>query len=146
MTQPNIHVVDALVDLVNSEWDSSNVTDEYVVIGKSDEIGKGRDVGTYDYVEFSVTSPTNISYADLFMSTQDVDVAVFVEIKSSSSARRDVLFDEFRRIIEANRQRPETPGDFDRMIFQDVTPLDDQSFGAYTYEVVVAFESRSRTV
>jgi len=32
------------------------------------------------------------------------------------------------------------------MIFQDITPLDDETFGAYVEEVVVAFESRSRGV
>jgi hypothetical protein len=139
-------MTDAVVQLLDDNWDSNNVPRRNLIIDKSDSIGKGRDIGTYDYIEVSITSPVDISYSDLFMSTQDIDTVVFVEIKSSSEQRRDDLFDEFRRIIESHRKRPDTPGDHDRMIFEDVTPLDDNAFGAFLHEVVIAFESRSRNV
>jgi hypothetical protein len=32
------------------------------------------------------------------------------------------------------------------MVFGDITPLDDETFGAYVYEIVIGFEARSRAV
>jgi len=136
-------MADELVSLVDTEW---SINDTRTIIAKSDTIGKGRDLGTYDYVEMSITNPLGIDYADLFMASQDIDSVVFIELKASTEDRRDAMFDEFRRIIEENRKRPDTPGDHDRMIFQDISPLDDDAFGAYVHEIAVAFESRSRTV
>mgnify|MGYP006274529859 CR=1 FL=1 len=148
MTQPDIDMVDRLVELIDDEWDTGpeSVPRNNLRIETSDELGKGRDIGTYDYIEASTTSPIGIEYADLFMNHQNVDVVVFVELKASTKARRNALFDEFRRIVEANRKRPDTPGGYDRMLFQDITPLDDDTFGAYVHEVVVGFEARSRGV
>lgn len=145
-TQPDTNMSSKVVELLTNNWDSNAVDDSRLVIAKSDDIGKGRDIGTYEYIEVSNTSPLGITYADLFMSTQDVDAAVFVELKASNEDRRDALFNEFRRIIEAHRKRPDTPGDHDRMIWQDITPLDDDTFGAYVHEMAIAFESRSRDV
>lgn len=141
-------MVDQLVDLVQTEWNEgdNDVDDDRLLIEKSDVLGKGRDLGTYDYIEFSTTSPFGIEYADLFMSSQDINTVVFVEIKASTQARRDELFGEFRRIIEAHRKRPDTPGDHDKMVFEDITPLDDMAFGAHLLELVVAFTSNARTV
>lgn len=141
--QPDTNMADKLQTLIDNNW---NIADNRLIIEKSDSIGKGRDLSTYDYIEFSLTSPLGITYADIFMATQDVDTVVFVELKASSEDRRDAMFTEFRRIIEANRKRPDTPGDHDRMVFQDITPLDDEAFGAYVHEVAVGFESRARDV
>jgi len=146
MSQPNPSPVDDLIDLVKSEWDSDTVNDDRLVIAESDSIGKGRDLGVYDYIECSETGSLSIDYHDLFMRTQDVDATVYVELKASNKGRRAILFDEFRRIIEAHRKRPDTPGGYDRMIFEPITPLDDDTFGAYVYEIVIGFESRSRRV
>lgn len=145
MTQPNLTtIVDDTVDTLDAEWDESNA--DKPVIGKSDDIGKGRDLNVYNYVELSRTSPTDISYSNLPLSAQDIDATVFVELKAASKADRDAIFDEFRRVIEANRSRPDTPGGFDRVVFADITPLDDSTFGAYLVEVTLAFEARSRSV
>lgn len=147
MTQPDIaQLVGETVDLVTTEWDESNTSGDTPIIDKSDDIGKGRDLGVYDYVEFSKTSPIGITYADLPMSSQDIDETVFVELKSNTEDRRDELWAEFRRIIESNRKRPDTPGNFDRVVFADITPLDDSTFGAYVYEITLGFEARSRSV
>lgn len=146
MSQPETNMADRLTTLLQDEWDSNAVDDSRLIIAKSDDIGKGRDLATYDYIEFSLTSPLGIEYADLFMSTQNIDSAVFVELKASNEDRRDAMFTEFRRIIEAHRKRPDTPGDYDRMIWQDITPLDDDAFGAYVHEMAVAFVARSRDV
>lgn len=139
-------MAEELKTLVVDEWDSATVDDSRLIIDKSDNIGKGRDISTYDYIEFSLTSPLGIEYSDLFMSTQNIDAAVFVELKASNEDRRDAVFTEFRRIIESHRKRPDTPGDYDRMLFQDITPLDDDAFGAYVHEVAIGFEARSRDV
>jgi len=148
MTQPNIaQVVDETVSAVDTEWDTANTSGEKPVIAKSDDIGKGRDLGVYDYVEFSKTNPNNISYHDLPLNSQDIDAAVFVELKSDSEDRRDELFDEFRRAIEVNRGKGGfAPADFDRVIFADITFLDDSTFGAYLVEVTLAYEARGRSV
>jgi len=147
MTQPNIFVVDGLVSLVKSNFNEANVAgDKQILIDEADELGKGRDLGVYDYIEFSGTSPNSIEYADLTMSSQDVDAATFVELKADGKTRRKEMFDELRSIIEANRKRPDTPGNFDRMIFGDVTNLDDETFGAYVLEFPILFEARSRSV
>lgn len=146
MSQPETNMSDRLTTLVEDEWDSAAVDDSRLIISKSDDIGKGRDLATYDYIEFSLTSPLGIEYADLFMSTQNIDSAVFVELKASNEDRRDAMFTEFRRIIESHRKRPDTPGDYDRMIWQDITPMDDEAFGAYVHEMAVGFVARSRDV
>jgi hypothetical protein len=147
MTQPNLtKIVQEFRDLLQAEWVAANTSNDEPTIDKSDDLGKGRDLSIYDYVEVSETSPFGIEYADLFQSSQDLDATIFAEIKASDEDRRDELFSEFRRIVEANRSRPDTPGDFDRMVFADVTPLDDSTFGAYVYEVTIGFEARSRSV
>jgi len=146
MSQPETNMSERLKTLIDDEWDSGLVDRDRLIIDKSDNIGKGRDLATYDYIEFSLTSPLGIEYSDLFMSTQNIDAAVFVELKASNEDRRDALFTEFRRIIERHRKRPDTPGDYDRMVFQDITPLDDDAFGAYVHEVAIGFVARSRDV
>jgi len=147
MTQPNFNIVDELVSLVDSSFDPNNVTgSKQILIDKSDDLGKGRDLGVYDYIEFSKTTPSSIQYADLTLSSQDVDAAVYCEIKSDDQTRRDQIFDEFRSVIEANRKRPDTPGGYDRMKFGDITPLDDRTFGAFTYQLPILFEARARSV
>jgi len=148
MTQPNIsQVVDDTVDGVDTNWDTANTSGSKPVIAKSDDIGKGRDLGVYDYVEFSKTNPTAIEYHDLPMNSQDVDAAVYVELKSDTEDRRDELFDEFRRTIEAeNDKHGFVFSDFDRVIFADITFLDDETFGAYLVEVTLAYEARGRSV
>lgn len=149
MTQPSISkVVDDTVDAVDTEWEPSNTSDEKPIIDKSDDIGKGRDLQVYDYVEFSKTNPTAIEYHDLPLSSQDIDAAAFVEIKSSEEDRRDELFAEFRRAIEVQNQGSGTfaPADFDRVLFADITFLDDDTFSAYLVEVTLAFEARGRSV
>lgn len=143
-TQPDTNMTAKLVELVKSEWEPDDVDDSRLIIARSDDIGKGRDLGTYDYIEMSLTSPLGIEYADLFRSTQNVDTVVYVELKAATEDRRDALFGEFRRIIEAHGERPDTPGDHDRMDLEDITPMDDDAFGAYVTEMVVAFYSRSR--
>jgi hypothetical protein len=147
MTQPSIsNVVDETVEALRTDWNTSDV--EKPIIDKSDSIGKGRDLQVYDYVELSKTNPTSITYADLPMSSQDIDAAAFVEVKSSDESRRDALFSEFRRVIESQNQGAGTfaPAAFDRVIFADITFLDDDTFGAYLVEVTLAFEARSRSV
>jgi hypothetical protein len=148
MTQPNIStVVDDTVSGVDSAWDATNTSGDKPVIDKADEIGKGRDLSVYDYVEFSKTNPNAIEYHDLPMNSQDIDAAVFAELKSSSEARRDELFDEFRRTIEAkNDEHGFVYSDFDRVVFADVTFLDDGTFSAYLVEVTLLFEARGRSV
>jgi len=147
MTQPDINIVDEVVSLVDTQFDPANVTgSKTILIDKSDDLGKGRDLGVYDYIEFSKTSPHTIEYADLFLNNQDVDAAIFVELKADDQTRRDEMFDELRSVIESNRKRPDTPGDYDRMIFGEITPLDDETFGAFVYEFPLLFEARSRSV
>jgi hypothetical protein len=132
-----------VVDLIDTNW---GIDDTRTVIAKSDDIGKGRDLATYDYVEVSLTSPFSKEYADLFMSTQNIDSAVFVELKANTEARRDDMFEELERIMENHRKRPDTPGDYDRIVWEDITPLDDEAFGAYVHEVAIGFVARSRDV
>jgi hypothetical protein len=147
MTQPSIsNVVDDTITAVENEWVDANTSGDRPIIDKSDSIGKGRDLQVYDYVEFSKTNPTNITYFDLPLNAQDVDAAAFVEIKSSEEARRDELFTEFRRTIEVQNEGSGTfaPADFDRVIFADITFLDDSTFSAYLVEVTLAFEARGR--
>ena len=144
MPQPKTNMVGDLVDLIESEFEAGDVDTDRLVIAKSDDIGKGRDLATYDYIEMSQTSPLGIPYADLFRSSQDVNTVVFVELKTSNEDRREELFAEFRRIVEEHDTRPDTPGDHDGMSLQDITPLDDDNFGAYLYEIVVAFNSYAR--
>jgi hypothetical protein len=140
-------VVDDTVSAIDTEWDTSNTSGEKPVIAESDDIGKGRDLSVYDYVELSKTSPFGITYHDLPLESQDVDAAAFVEIKSSSEDRRDELFDEFRRTIEVNRGHDGFAiADFDRVIFGDITFLDDSTFGAYLVEVTLLYEARGRSV
>ena len=148
MTQPDLaNVVDDTVTAIDTEWDTANTSGEKPVIAESDDIGKGRDLGVYDYVELSKTSPFGITYHDLPLSSQDVDAAAFVEIKSSSEDRRDELFDEFRRTIEVNRGNGGFAiADFDRVIFGDITFLDDNTFGAYLVEVTLLYQARGRSV
>jgi hypothetical protein len=149
MTQPSISsVVDDTVSAIDTEWDTSNTSGDKPVIDKSDDIGKGRDLQVYDYVELSKTSPFAIDYFDLPLNAQDVDAAAFVEIKSSSEDRRDELFDEFRRTIEVQNEGAGTfsIAEFDRVIFADITFLDDDTFSAYLVEVTLAYEARGRAV
>lgn len=148
MTQPNLtKVVQEFRDLLQDEWIESNTGGDAPIIDKSDELGKGRDLGVYDYVEVSETSPIGIEYADVFQSSQDIDATAFVEIKASDEDRRDELFSEFRRVVEAeNDKHGFVVADFDRMAFGDITTLDDGTFGAYLYEVTIGFEARSRSV
>jgi len=148
MTQPNIaNVVDDTVSTLTSNWVDGNTGGETPLIGKSDELGKGRDLSIYDYVELSKTSTNAIDYSDLQMSAQDVDAAVFCELKSSDETKRDNIFDEFRRVLEAeNEKHGFVMAEFDRVIFADITFLDDNTFGAYLVEVTLAFEARSRAV
>jgi len=148
MTQPNIaQVVDNTVSGVDSAWDTTNTSGSKPVIDKSDDIGKGRDLSVYDYVEMSKTNPNAIEYHDLPMCSQDIDAAVFVELKSSSEDRRDELFAEFRRTIEAkNDEHGFVFSDFDRVIFGDITFLDDDTFSAYLVEVTLLYEARGRSV
>lgn len=147
MTQPDFNIVDEFVTLIDNNFDPANVSgSKTILIDKSDDLGKGRDLGVYDYIEASKTSPHSIEYSDLFMNNQDVDAAIFVELKADDQTRRDEIWDEFRSIVEANRKRPDTPGDYDRMLFDSPTPLDDETFGAFVYEVTIVFESRSRAV
>ena len=144
-TEPDAHVVDTFVDLLSDNWNGEHVNDDRLIIAESDEIGKGRDLSTYDYIEVSKTSPFDEDYADLFRSTKDTDAALYVELKAANEARRDAMFDEFRRIVDLHKKRPETPGNYDRMEIDESTPLDDEAFGAYVYEIVVRLEARSRT-
>jgi len=147
MTQPSLsNVVDDTIDAVTNEWVDANTSGDRPVIDKSDDIGKGRDLQVYDYVEFSKTNPTSITYHDLPLNSQDIDAAAFVEIKSSSEDRRDELFDEFRRTIEVQNKGAGTfsIADFDRVIFADITFLDDDTFSAYLVEVTLAYEARGR--
>jgi len=148
MTQPKLpKLLDETVSGVDSAWDTSNTSGEKPVIDKSDDIGKGRDLSVYDYVEFSKTNPNAIEYHDLPMNSQDIDAAVFVELKSSSEDRRDEIFSEFRRTIEAkNDEHGFVYSDFDRIIFGDITFLDDSTFSAYLVEVTLLFEARGRSV
>lgn len=147
MTQPTFLVVPELVTLVKNNFNAGNVTgSKTILIDEADELGKGRDLGVYDYIEFSGTSPNSINYADLTMSSQDVDAATFVELKADGKTRRKEMFAELRSVIEANRKRPDTPGDYDRMLFGEITSLDDETFGAYVFEFPILFESRARTV
>ena len=143
MSQPKTNMVGELVDLVKSNW-PEDVDDSRLIVAKSDDIGKGRDLGTYDYIEMSQTSPLGIPYADLFRSSQNVNTVVYVELKSSNERRREELFAAFRSIVEAHDTRPDTPGDHDGMMLEDITPLDDENFGAYLIEMVVSFESFAR--
>jgi len=150
MTQPDLTVADALVNLLDSNWGSyaasTNPTKPDVIDTKQ-AAGKGTDLANNDYVLLSRTTPISISYSDLPMSSQDIDAACFVEVKTADSdARRNEIFDEIRLIIEKNRKRPDTPNDFDRMEFGDITPLEDETFGVYLIEFVVVFEARSRSV
>lgn len=147
MTQPDLaNVVDDTITVLNN-WDSSNTGNETPIIDKADSIGKGRDLQVYNYVELSKTSPFGIEYADLPMNSQDVDAAVFVEIKSADETKRDNMFDEFRRLIEKeNEGSGFVMSDFDRVIFGDITFLDDDTFGAYLVEVTLLYEARSRSV
>jgi len=147
MTQPSVSVVDEFVTLIDTNFTEGNVTgSKTILIDESDDLGKGRDLGVYDYIEVSTTSPLGIEYSDLFMDNQNIDATLFIELKSDDEDRRDDMFAEFRSIVEANRKRPDTPGDYDRMVFGDITPLDDETFGAYVYEIVIGFEARSRAV
>ena len=146
MSQPDLNVVDEVVTLLSNNWNGGSGPPNNLLIDKSDDIGKGRDLAVYDYVELSLTSPTNINYADLTMSSQDVDAAVYCELKSDEEDRRDAIRDEFRSIIEDHRKRPDTPGDYDRVVFGDITHLDDQIFGQYVVEITLLFEARSRSV
>lgn len=147
MTQPTFLVVDDLVSLVKTEFNEGNVAgSKTILIDEADELGKGRDLGVYDYIEFSGTSPNSIEYADLIMSSQDVDAATFVELKADDKTRRKEMFAELRSVIEANAKRPDTPGDYDRMLFGEITSLDDSTFGAYVLEFPILFEARARTV
>lgn len=146
MTEPDtIDIVNKVVSLFDTEWNATNTSGEKPIIDKSDALGKGRDLGVYDYVEFSNTSPFSIDDADLTKTSEDFDAAVFVEIKSDDEARRKELFDEFRRIYKANDKRPDTPGGYDRMLIDEPVPLDDSTFGAWVLELTLAFEARSRT-
>jgi hypothetical protein len=147
MTQPSISdVVDDTIDAVTNEWVDANTSGDRPVIDKSDNIGKGRDLQVYDYVEFSKTNPTSITYHDLPLNSQDIDAAAFVEIKSDTEPRRDEIFDEFRRTIEVQNEGAGTfaPADFDRILFADITFLDDDTFSAYLVEVTLAYEARGR--
>jgi len=147
MTQPTFLIVDDLVSLVKTEFNEGNVAgSKTILIDEADELGKGRDLGVYDYIEFSGTSPNSIEYADLTMSSQDVDAATFVELKADDKTRRKEMFAELRSVIEANAKRPDTPGDYDRMLFGEITSLDDSTFGAYVLEFPILFEARARTV
>lgn len=146
MAEPNLGtVVDDLVSLMKSEWQPSNTGGDTPQIDKSDALGKGRDLGVFDYVEFSKTSPIDIEDADLTLSSEDFDAAVYAEIKSDDEAKREELFSEFRRIYKDNQKRPDCPANFDRMRLGEVTPLDDSTFGAYLYELTILFEARSRS-
>lgn len=144
-TQPDPHVLEDFIQLLKETWNDQKVPLDNVVIDKSDDIGKGRDLGVYSYVEVSTTSPFNISYADIFRASQDIDKTLFVELKASNERERDKIFNEFRRVFELNSERPDTPGNYDRMNLEDVTPLDDETFGAYVYEIVITFEAHART-
>lgn len=147
MTQPDIaNVIDDTVTAIDTNWNTSNA--DKPIIDKSDDIGKGRDLQVYDYIELSKTNPTSIDYYDLHLKTQDVDAAAFVEIKSDTEARRDELFDEFRRTIEVENEGAGTfaTSDFDRVIFADITFLDDDTFSAYLVEVTLAYEAEARRV
>lgn len=149
MTQPSIaSVVDDTVTAIDTEWDTSNTSGSKPVIGKSDDLGKGRDLNVYDYVELSKTNPTAIDYHDLPLNSQDIDAAAFVEIKSSDETTRDELFNEFRRTIEVQNEGAGTfaISSFDRVLFADITFLDDDTFGAYLVEVTLAYEARGRAV
>lgn len=147
MTRPDlVGLVDKVVTTVDTDWQASNTGGNKPIIDKSDDIGKGRDLQVYDYVEFSKSSPLGKEYADLFLSSDDVDATVFVELKSNTEPRHDELFDEFVRVIENNRKRPDTPGDYDRVRFADITPLHDDNFGVYVTEITLAFEARSRSI
>lgn len=144
MTQPDLSVDDAVVTLLDNNWDTNN-TAKPDVIDTRQAYGKGTDLANFDYVLISRTTPLSIDYSDLFMSNQDIDAAVFVEAKTGESdARRDAMFAEIRRIFEVNRKRPDTPNDFDRVIFGDITPLEDEAFDVFLIEFVVVFEARSR--
>lgn len=144
MTQPDLSVADGVVTLLDgATW---SVTKPDVISTKGDA-GKGIDVGNKDYVLVSRTTPLSISYSDLFLSSQDIDAAVVIEIKTSDSdTRRDEIFSEIRSIFESNRKRPDTPNDFDRVRFADITPLEDETFGVFLLEFTAVFEARSRAV
>lgn len=144
MTQPDLSVADAVVTMLDSATWSVTKPD---VISTKQDAGKGIDVANNDYVLVSRTTPLSISYSDLFLANQDIDAAVFVEIKTSDSdTRRDDIFGEVRSIVEANRKRPDTPNDFDRVRFEGITPLEDDTFGVFLIEFAVVFEARSRAV
>ena len=66
MTQPDIDMVDRLVELIDNSWNDGpeDVPRNNLRIDTSDELGKGRDLGTYDYIEASNTSPIGIEYAN----------------------------------------------------------------------------------
>lgn len=146
MGEPTIDVVDELVSLVDTNFNEGNVTGSRTIeIAKSDDLGKGRDLGVFDYIEFSHTSPSDIPYADLLRSSRDWDTAVFVELKSDDQTRRQEIFDELRRVIEANDTRPDTPGDYDKMDFGTITPLDDETFGAWVFEFPILFAAKARS-
>lgn len=145
MSQPTFLVVPELVSLVKTDFVVGNVSgSKTILIDEADELGKGRDLGVYDYIEFSGTSPNSIVYSDVFRANQNIDAACFVELKADDATRRKEMFAEFRRVIEANDTRPDTPGDYDRMDFGDITSLDDETFGAYVLEFPILFTARSR--
>lgn len=145
MTQPTFLVVPELVSLVQTNFNEGNVAgSKQILIDEADELGKGRDLGVYDYIEFSGTSPNSIEYSDLFRKNQNISAVSFVELKASDKTRRKEMFAEFRSVIEAYDTRPDTPGDYDRMDFGEITSLDDETFGAYVLEFPILFEAVHR--
>lgn len=155
MTQPDLAITDAVVSMIDTNWGQdpgSAAPTKPDVIDNRQDVGKGTDVGNFDYVMVSPTTPTGITYADLFMKTQDVDAAVFIEIATSvDRARRDEIFDEVRYIVEnrRNRQAPEgdPPNNFERIEFSgDITKADGDIFGAYTVNFALGFVATSRHV
>jgi len=140
-------------DLIDNNWDSpGNGIDKpaKVELLTEDDTGKARQKvrrNSSEYVLVYEPGERDISSADIFHASEDLSAMCAIEASTQNGrARREEIFSELKRIINAHRKRSldtPTPGNWDKLNIQTANPFDDTNFGWHVVEMTVEYSRHS---
>lgn len=143
-------------DLLDAQWDSpGNGIDEpdKIELLTEDNTGKARQKVRRNSSEYILTyepGERNVEFADIFWESEDESAMCAIEASTQKGrARREEIFKEIKRIINAHRTRSEdtpTPGNWDTLEIQTANPFDDTNFGWHVVEMTVEYSRHSNLI
>lgn len=156
MTLPDTDVASLVLDLIDSEWNTTAVDKPDVIRLKTeDESGnpvRNADPQVSEYFHFSETNTREESYRGLSRRSIDFDYAVFAEFATAGGRqRREEVYNETTRIVRENNRRFRAEqvlgndlGTWDTLDY-DATVIDDTVFDMHVIEWTFRLSAKSRT-